>query len=111
MNNKTYNLDFTITHCDNLVFEVDASNPQTALQAGLNLINDQMEGFTGGYEAVLNSCVEQPSSYTPFQSQVPSTQGYVSLSDYYSKTSLLPQNEVATPPPLPLTPGYTRLVN
>lgn len=111
MNNKTYNLDFTITHSDNLVFEVDASNTETALVVGLNLINDQMEGFSGGYEAVLNSCVEQVSTYTPFQSQVPSSQEYVSLSHYYSTTSLQPQSEVVSPPVLSSTPGYTRLVN
>ena len=110
MNNTTYNLDFTITHNDNLVFEVDASSREAALETGIQMIHNQMEGFPTAYDIELNSCVEQGPSYVPFQSQN-TPQDYVSLAQYYSTAVAIVQDEPDTPPSLPPIPGYSRFTN
>ena len=106
MNNKTYNLDFTIRHNDNLVFEVDAPDRETALQNGIETIHNTMDGFEANYEIELNSCTEQPTTYTPLNN---SSQGYTSLAQFYANSFV---EEILTPEPpsLPTIPGYSRLV-
>ena len=110
MNDTTYNLDFTITHTDSLLFQVDATTRATAIETAMEMIHNQMEDFGGTYDVELNSCTEEPPAYVPFQSQNTS-QGYVSLAQHYSTSTPVVETETSVAPSLPPIPGYSRFAN
>ncbi len=110
MTTPTYNLNFTISHTDNLQFEVNAESQEQAIQLGIDMIRNQMDDFNSDYDIALND-VSAVNNYTPL-SPTPvdsSSTTYNSLANHYSATQSSPTTSSQTE--LPPLPGYTRLVN